>query len=124
MLKNILKYTLIGLSALLGILVVFGIVLVLDWPWWVGFFILIGLVGLSIAAYLLQQIWRKKREQLFVSEITEQDEAYRKTLQESERKNLDEVQARFTEAVAALKRSHLKKLGNPLYVLPLSLIHI
>jgi len=118
MLKNILKYTLIGLSALLGILVVFGIVLVLDWPWWVGFFILIGLVGLSIAAYLLQQIWRKKREQLFVSEITEQDEAYRKTLQESERKNLDEVQARFTEAVAALKRSHLKKLGNPLYVLP------
>ncbi|MEN6475680.1 MAG: type VI secretion protein IcmF/TssM N-terminal domain-containing protein [Syntrophaceae bacterium] len=118
MLKNILKYILIGLSALLVILLMFGIVLVLDWPWWVGFFILIGLVGLGIAAYLLQQVWRKKREQLFVSEITEQDEAYRKSLQESERKNLDEVQARFTEAVAALKRSHLKKLGNPLYVLP------
>lgn len=118
MLKSILKYTLIGLLVLLGLLVVFGIVLVLNWPWWVGFFILLGLVGIGIVVYLARQIWKKRREQLFVSEITEQDEAYRKTLAESEQKNYAEVQARFTEAVAALKKSHLRKLGNPLYVLP------
>jgi len=118
MMKNILKYFLVGLSAVLVLLVVFGIVLVLDWPWWVGIFLLVGLAGLGIVAYLVHQILLRKREQQFVNEITEQDEAYRKTLEEGERKNLDEVQARFTEAVSALKKSHLKKLGNPLYVLP------
>ena len=118
MMRKILKYTLIGLSALLGILLVFGIVLVLDWPWWVGFFILVGLLGIGIAIYLIRQVWLKKREQKFVSQIIEQDEAHRKSLKEEEQKNLSDLQARFKEAVAALKGSHLKKHGNPLYVLP------
>ena len=118
MIKQILKYTVIGLLALLVCLFVFGVVLILNWPWWVGFFLLLGLIGIGIAGYLIRQIWIKKKEQQFVSRIVEQDEAYIKSLKDDEKKHVTDLQARFAEAVAALKGSHLKKLGNPLYVLP------
>ena len=118
MMKQILKYAVIALLALLVCLLVFGVVLVLNWPWWVGFFLLLGLIGIGIAGYLIRQIWIKKKEQQFVSQIVEQDEAYIKSLKDDEKKHAIDLQARFTEAIAALKSSHLKKLGNPLYVLP------
>jgi len=118
MIKQILKYTLIGLVVLLALLVIFGIVLVLNWPWWVGLFLLLGVVGMGIAAYLVKKILVKRKEQLFVSQIVEQDEAYLNSLKADERKQFADLQSRFREAVDALKGSHLRKLGNPLYVLP------
>lgn len=118
MIKNILKYAVIGLLALVAVLLVFGIVLILDWPWWVGIFILLGLIGICIAVYLLRKIWLKKKEQRFVSQLVEQDEASLKSLKENEKRHINDVQVRFMEAVTALRGSHLKKLGNPLYVLP------
>ncbi len=118
MTKTLLKYAVIGLLAFLGILLVFGIVLVLNWPWWVGFFILLGIAGIGIGVYLLKQVLTKKSEQQFVSKIIEQNEADFKAMKEDERKHVAELQERFREAVAALKGSHLKKQGNPLYVLP------
>jgi type VI secretion system protein ImpL len=118
MIKNILKYTVIGLVALIVVLIVFGVVLVLDWPWWVGFFILLGLVGIGIAVYLIKQLLHKKKEQRFVSQVIEQDEASMRSMKDDEKQHLADLQGRFREAVAALKGSHLKKLGNPLYVLP------
>jgi type VI secretion system protein ImpL len=118
MIKTILKYTLIGLGVLLAVLFVFGFALVMGWPWWVGFFILLFLVGIAVAAYLLRQVLVRRREQRFVSQIAEQDEAYLRSLRDEERRQATELKDRFTEAVAALKSSHLKKLGNPLYVLP------
>ncbi|HVN72011.1 MAG TPA: type VI secretion protein IcmF/TssM N-terminal domain-containing protein [Desulfomonilia bacterium] len=118
MIKQILKYTLIGLLCLIAVLIVFGIVMVLGWPWWVGIFILLGLVGLGIAVYVIKQILIKRREQKFVSQIIEQDEASLKAMKDDERRHFADLQERFREAVDALKGSHLKKLGNPLYVLP------
>jgi type VI secretion system protein ImpL len=116
--KSLIKYLIILLAVILVCLMSFGIVLILGWPWWVGFFLLFGFAGLGIAAFILRQILKRKKEQEFVSRIIEQDEAYIKTLKEDDRKNFTELQDRFREAVNALKGSHLKKLGNPLYILP------
>ena len=80
MIKQILKYILIGLVVLLALLVIFGIVLVLNWPWWVGLFLLLGVIGVGVAVYLIKQILIKRKEQKFVSQIVEQDEAYLKSL--------------------------------------------
>ena len=75
MIKQILKYILIGLLVLLALLVIFGIVLVLNWPWWVGLFLILFVIGIGIAVYLIKQILIKRREQKFVSQIIEQDNA-------------------------------------------------
>jgi type VI secretion system protein ImpL len=96
----------------------FGLVLALDWPWWVGLFILLGLVGLWIAFLFFKKLWARKREQQFVQQIIEQDESQLKQLAERDRAEGKELQDRWKEAIDALKSSHLKRLGNPLYVLP------
>lgn len=119
---KILKMFLLGLLALLGILLVFGVVVYLHWPWWVGFFVLLGLLGLWAGWLFVRKILRRKHEQQFVEQIIDQDESFLQTQTGKERDNLQELQDRWKEAITALRSSQLKKQGNPLIVLPWYLI--
>ncbi len=119
---KILKWLFIVTAIVLTVLLCFGLVLVLDWPWWVAIFLLLGLVGLWIAFLFFRKLWLRRREQQFVHQIIDQDEAQIKQLAEKDRVQAKELQDRWKEAIEALKRSHLKKQGNPLYVLPWYLV--
>ena len=121
-LLKILKISLIAITAILIVLLVFGITLSMDWPWWVGFFLLLALAGIGIGGVFLRKLWLRKREQQFVQQVIEQDEARLKAASGKERDELKDLQGRWKEAVEALRRSHLRKYGNPLYVLPWYLI--
>ena len=121
-LLKFLKWFFIVAAILLVVLIIFGGVLLLDWPWWVGIFILLGFVGLGIAFLFLKKIWSRRREQQFVHQIIEQDEAQLNRLAERDRSEAKELQDRWKEAIEALRRSHLRKQGNPLYVLPWYLV--
>jgi type VI secretion system protein ImpL len=121
-LLKILKVFLIITAVLLGILLIFGVVLTLDWPWWVGVFVLLGLLGLWLSLIFFRRILRKRREQNFVQEIIEQDDSYLKKLGDKEKDLAKDLQSRWKEAMDALRNSHLKKYGNPLYVLPWYLV--
>jgi type VI secretion system protein ImpL len=121
-LLKILKISLVVITGLLLILLVFGLVLSLDWPWWVGLFLLLALAGMGIGIVFLKKLWFRRREQKFVQQVIAQDEAHLKTLKGKEIDESKELQARWKEAVEALRRSHLRKYGNPLYVLPWYLI--
>ncbi|HQG30585.1 MAG TPA: type VI secretion protein IcmF/TssM N-terminal domain-containing protein, partial [Deltaproteobacteria bacterium] len=116
--RSLLLYALIALGCVLGLLLVFGIVLAFAWPWWVGIFLVILLLGVGIAAVIVRKVVLRRKEQLFVAQIIEQDNAYVKSMKDDEKKNLADIQDKWKEAVGALKKSHLKKFGNPLYVLP------
>ncbi len=106
--------------ALVGL--VFGLVVSLGWAWWVGVFILLGLLGLVLGFVLLRKILIRRREQRFVQQVIEQDDAYRATLSDKENEGAKELQEKWKQAMAALRGSHLKKFGNPLYVLPWYLV--
>lgn len=116
--KNILKIALIAVSVILTILLIFGFVLVMDWPWWVGFFVLLFFAGLGVGALFLRKLLIRRREQQFVSQVIEQDESRIKAVQGKEKDELAVIQGKWKEAVEALRKSHLRKYGNPLYVLP------
>ena len=103
---------------ILVVLLVFGVVLVLDWPWWVGFFLLLLLGGLWLGCRFLRKLWKRRREENFVSDMTEQDMARMRAVSDSDKTQMKELHDRWKEAVEKLRASHLKKLGNPLYVLP------
>ena len=120
--SKISKVVLILTLIVLAIVLLFGLVLILDWPWWVSFFILLGIFGLGIAFVALRKVWLRRQEQRFVQQVVTQDTSYIKTLAGKEKEQLHAVQDRWTEAVEALKRSHLRKYGNPLYVLPWYLV--
>ena len=102
----------------LVILLLFGIVLTFNWPWWVGIFLVLLLAGLVAGGFFLRKIWVRRREQNFVDEMSEQDLAVAKALSEKEKNELKDLQDRWKSAIETVRNSHLKKLGNPLYVLP------
>jgi type VI secretion system protein ImpL len=115
---RILKIALLLFLAVLLILMVFGLVLWLDWPLWVGVFLLLALAAIGVVLLFLMKIMARRREQRFVHEVIEQDEARLKTVLGKERDEMKVLQERWKEAVDVLRRSHLRKRGNPLYVLP------
>lgn len=118
LLAKIFKVGLILTAVLLGILIVFGLVLTLGWPWWVGLFVLVGLIGLWIGSLFIKKLWLRRREQHFVDQVIQQDDFYLKQLGAKDKERHQDLQDRWKEAMGALRQSHLKKLGNPLYVLP------
>jgi type VI secretion system protein ImpL len=119
---KILKVFLIFSVVMLGLALVFGLVLFLGWPWWVGFFVLIGLAGIAIGIIFLKKLFQRKREQQFVQQVIHQEAAYVASMADKDKERSQELQAKWKEAMDALRNSHLKKMGNPLYVLPWYLV--
>jgi len=113
-----LKVFLIVAAVLLAFLLVFGFVLSIGWPWWVGFFVLLGLVGLWIGLLFLKKTLLRRREQRFVQEVIAQDNAHMTAMGDKEKGQSQDLQNRWKEAMDALRKSHLRKQGNPLYILP------
>ena len=116
------KFFLIGMLVLLVAALACGLILWLEWPWWVGFFVFLGLAGLWIGGLSVKKLLLRRREQHFVNQIIDQDQAYVQNLGGASKDSARELQERWKEAMDALRRSHLKKQGNPLYVLPWYLV--
>jgi type VI secretion system protein ImpL len=121
-LVKFLKVFLIAAAAILILLLLFGVALLLDWPWWMGFFLGLVLAGLVVGGFFVRKVLLRRREQSFVQEVIEQDESRLRAASEKERDEFRELQERWKGAVEALWRSHLRKFGNPLYVLPWYLV--
>lgn len=121
-LLTILKYLLIAALIVLLLLAIIGIVYIMSWPWWVGLFIALCLVGLYIGFLFVRKILQRRKEQNFVQQVIEQDNSQVKAMSSAEQSQMLEIQQRWKDAVETLKHSHLKKQGNPLYVLPWYLI--
>jgi len=122
MFAKILKIFLIFALIILIALMLFGAVLVLNWSWWTVLFAVLGVAGLIIGGIFLKKLWLRRRERAFVDQVIQQDNLRIKALAEKERERSQELQKKWLEAVETLKKSHLKRQGNPLYVLPWYLV--
>ena len=122
MIWKLLKIFLFTVAIIVIIGLVFWLVVSIGWAWWVGVFILFGLLGLALGLVLLKKIWIRRREQRFVQQVIEQDETYRAGLSGGDKEGAKELQEKWKQAITALRKSHLKKYGNPLYVLPWYLV--
>ncbi len=119
--KIMIKLLKIFLALTVVVLILFliwGAVVMAGWPWWVSIFILVGFIGLGIGIVFLKKLMARKSEQKFVHQVIAQEESRYSTMNSGEKSDAKELQGRWKEAVDALRGSHLKKYGNPLYVLP------
>jgi len=116
--QKICKVSLVIVAGTLLVLMVVGIVLFVGWPWWVALFLLLLLAGFFVGVIFLRKLWLRKRERNFVREISEEDSARLKALSAGENSEVRELRDRWKKAIDTLRKSHLKKQGNPLYVLP------
>ncbi len=118
LISTALKITfIIAIFAVLGLLIT-GLIIWMKWPWWIAFFIILGLAGIWLTALFIHRFFLRRREKHFVHQVIKQDESRLKGLSETQQHGEKELQDRWKEAIDALKSSHLNKLGNPLYVLP------
>jgi len=119
--ENILKFLkiflLVAVVALVVLLVV-GVVLAMQWPWWVVLFLLLLMIGLALGGFLIHRLIKRNREKKFVSDMVAQDEAQSRILPVREQDERKQLQTNWKAAIEILRKSHLKKMGNPLYVLP------
>ena len=113
-LSTALRLLLLAVVLLLVVLLCFGLVLWMQWPWWLALFFLFGIAGLWLVWLFVRKILLRRREQQFVNQVMQEDGASIGRQDEGER----ELQQRWKEAINALRTSHLKRQGNPLYVLP------
>jgi type VI secretion system protein ImpL len=118
LIMKILKVFLFLLLIALVLLLVFGVVLMIGWPMWVGIFFIIGLLGIILGVVFVKKLMARKSEQRFVQQIIAQDDSRIKGLGVGDQAGSRALQGRWKEAIEALRKSHLKKHGNPLYVLP------
>jgi type VI secretion system protein ImpL len=91
-------------------------VLGLPFEWWVRATILTCLAASVIVALLLRKLWLKRREMKFVDGIIGAGDMPGSISASAEAAR--ELRKRFKEAMATLRKSDLKRKGNPLYVLP------
>ncbi len=92
------------------------------WPLWVGGILLAGAIGIWIGALFLKKYLLRRRERKFIQRVIEQDKEAIKVAPASQRLRLQELQEHWKESVNRLQQSNLRKMGNPLYVLPWYLI--
>ena len=117
-----IKSLLLLTAVTLVVLLVVGLVLLLDWPWWTGFFFILFFIGLAIGVFWLRKMILRRREKQFVNQIVSHDDMQLKGMADQEKEQSRLLQASWTEAIETLKHSHLRKFGNPLYVLPWYLV--
>lgn len=117
-LNKIAKVAMVLVAVFLLLLLVFLLVTSLDWPWWTAIFILLGVLSLFFLFLFLRKIWLRRKEQRFVDQIIEQDNARLMAMDAKERERYKALQQQWKEAIETLRRSYLRKYGNPLYVLP------
>ena len=117
-----IKSLLVLTAVALVVLLVVGLVLLLDWPWWTGFFFVLFFIGLAIGVFWLRKMILRRREKQFVNQIVSHDDMQLKGMADQEKEQSRLLQASWTEAIETLKHSHLRKFGNPLYVLPWYLV--
>ncbi|MEJ2158304.1 MAG: type VI secretion protein IcmF/TssM N-terminal domain-containing protein [Desulfobacteraceae bacterium] len=118
-LSKLLKILLVTALAVLCLLVAWAIVLYvlgMNLQWWGKAMILICLAASILMVILLRKLIQKRREMKFVDGIIGPDEmpGNISALDDASR----ELRRRFKKAISTLKKSDLKRKGNPLYVLP------
>ncbi|OYV74227.1 MAG: hypothetical protein B7Z74_02640, partial [Deltaproteobacteria bacterium 21-66-5] len=106
-----LKIVLLVAAAILLVLLLFGLALAVNLPWWMGFVFTGLFAGFGTGALLLRKIGARRKEQSFVQQVIEQDEARIKTMSAREQTQEKELQERWKEAIASLQGSHLRKQG-------------
>jgi type VI secretion system protein ImpL len=115
---KLLKIVLLLALALFVFLLLVGAVVWAGWPLWVVFFVGAGIVGIILGLLFLKKLSARRQEQRFVQQIILQDDQSLKSMNQTEQDAAKAMQQKWKEAMDALKRSHLKSRGNPLYVLP------
>ncbi len=88
-----------------------------NWPWWAGLAIGLGVLGLILIIFFVKKWMFRRREDQFVKHIMEHEDNASATASR-DTGLLSAMRSHFQRSIDALRSSHLRQKGDPLYVLP------
>ena len=94
-------------------LLCWGISLVLEWPLWTSLVMFVSVIAMLLVFKLLRRLWitTRARVRLSQSELVARKGAGKEA-------TLFDLTDKWKQAIELLRKSRLKRFGNPLYVLP------
>lgn len=75
-------------------------------------------MGILFAYFAIKKLLIRRNEKKFVQTVINQEEAFSEKAVDNETPHQKDAENQWKDSVAKLKKSHLRKYGNPLYVLP------
>lgn len=87
--------------------------LYLSWPGWGGLAIFFGVIGVYFGIKLLKRLWLVSRSRV---KLAASEAAGRSNLEKSTAQA--DLTRKWKEAITTLRRSSLRRFGNPIYALP------
>ncbi len=109
--KNIFKYLVSTLVLLFLLLLSWGMVLYFNWPILSTLLLFIFFASLYLGRYAIRRVWMVARARSAIGFVDAKGKGVSPDA-------LRDLQDKFKRGVAILKKSSLRRLGNPLYVLP------
>lgn len=104
------------LALLIGL--AYWMVFIRNNPWWLAAAVDSGIIALILAVGAVQRYLMRRREKKFINRIIDQDNARIPVEGGNQFHQIAELQEHWKESVNRLRKSSIRKKGNPLYVLP------
>ena len=109
------------LALLLVAAIIFGLIWLIffkHWPWWLVLAIVAGVCALVLGILFIKKWFFRRREKKFVKRVIEEDKERIRDLKVEEEQTYLDLQDRWRQAIQILRKSSLKRFGDPLYALP------
>ncbi|MCF6247526.1 MAG: hypothetical protein L3J69_09220 [Desulfobacula sp.] len=120
--KKILKFLfycfLILLFLILLFVMGFWAMEIKGWPWWISIVLVASCVGILFGYFAIKKFLIRRNEKKFVQTVINEEETLSKADIDTKQYSLKEAEVQWKDSIARLKKSHLRKFGNPLYALP------
>lgn len=88
------------------------------WPWWIVAVLIGSCIGIVLGYFSIKKLLIRQNEKKFVQRIINQEETISRLASDKDPHDQKEAEDQWKESIGKLKKSHLRKYGNPLYVLP------
>jgi type VI secretion system protein ImpL len=121
-LKAFLKFLLFLLVATAVVLLEYAAIVRWALPWWACLALPCGVLGVALGVVFLKKWLLRRREERFVLRVVEQEKALGLAPPEQDLPQIRDLDERWRLFVSMLRQSHLRKQGDPLYVLPWVLV--
>lgn len=120
--KKFFKFLLLLILFLVFLTVLSGlgywVVFVRGWPWWIFAVIAASIIGIIIGIFAIKRFLVRRNEKKFIQRVIKEEEAVIENAPEEEKHKLKSMQTQWKQSIDKLRKSLLRKKGNPLYVLP------
>ncbi len=100
----------------------FWMIYIKNWPYWTGVSLFLIVISLAVGWHILKKILLRRREQQYVKQVIEQYKPLEEVTDNKSEQQILSLERQWADSLDILKQSHLKKQGDPLYLLPWYLV--